>query len=233
MNKEMHEQDATESAAVEIPAGPARLKGYLHVGEDRRGAILFAHGSGSSRRSPRNQLVARKLQEAGFATLLFDLLTEEEELLDQTPAQLRLDIDLLSSRLDLATTWLSQQRGFDQVRLGYFGASTGAAAALRAAAERSDIAAVVSRGGRPDLTGPALARVRAAVLLIVGSEDRQVLELNRETLTGLKGEKKLEVIVGATHLFEEPGTLENAAEAARRWFEQWLVPQNPGIVRAA
>lgn len=211
-----------QGIGVEIAAAGAIIRGDLHIPVDLNGAVLFAHGTGSSRFSPRNQFVARALQEAGMATLLLDLLTEEEEARDREGAELRFDIDLLADRLHHATEWLSQQRELNRVKIGLFGASTGAAAALAAAAEGGQIAAVVSRGGRPDMAGPALENVHVPVLLIVGGEDRTVLNLNRMALARLGGEKKLEIISGATHLFEEPGTLEQVAQLARQWFRQHL-----------
>ncbi len=185
--------------------------------------MLFAHGSGSSRHSPRNQYVARVLQGAGIATLLFDLLTGDEESLDQETGYLRFDINLLAKRLRDTTTWIVQLPQIKDVKLGYFGASTGAAAALVAASGAvKEAAAVVSRGGRPDLAGRTLDEVQAPTLLIVGGEDRTVLELNRKALAQLPGEKRLEIVPGATHLFEEPGALEEAARLARQWFERHL-----------
>lgn len=208
---------------VQIPADDAILEGELTTPEEFRGIVLFAHGSGSSRHSPRNQYVARVLQDARIATLLFDLLTAEEDAIDQTTSHLRFDIDLLTRRLLAATAWVLKQPQMQSVKLGYFGASTGAAAALVAASEVvKDTAAVVSRGGRPDLAGPALTRVQAPTLLIVGADDPAVLQLNQEALSKLPGEKRLEIVRGATHLFEEPGTLEEAARLAREWFEGHL-----------
>ena len=199
---------------VEVHAGPVELAGHLTVPEDARGVVAFAHGSGSSRHSPRNRFVATILNQAGLATLLFDLLTVEEEI-DRANV---FDIDLLARRLVDATRWLRTERAVDALPVGYFGASTGAAAALWAAAEPdADIAAVVSRGGRPDLAGPRLAQVRAPTLLIVGSHDRIVLDLNRQAQARLQCENQLAVVPGATHLFEEPGTLQAAAELARDW----------------
>lgn len=211
---------------IEIPTGATTLMGDLRVPDDIHGVVLFAHGSGSSRHSPRNQFVARILQEAGFATLLFDLLTEPEEQIDNATRQLRFDVDLLANRLVDATRWLGQQQGFDRLKFGYFGASTGAAAALIAASKMNEIGAVVARGGRPDLTGNALPQVRAAVLLIVGGEDYEVVELNREASKRLNCEKKLEIIPGATHLFEEHGALEQVAQIACHWFERFLGARN-------
>ncbi|MFP5237004.1 MAG: dienelactone hydrolase family protein [Acidobacteriota bacterium] len=210
---------------VEIPIDGAVLKGDLCIPEHPQGAVLFAHGSGSSRRSPRNQYVAGVLQASGIATLLLDLLTDSEEIIDAQTRHLRFDIHLLTRRLHRAGTWLLSRREMEGVKLGCFGASTGAAAALMLAAEMKEIAAVVSRGGRPDLAGPALARVNAPVLLIVGGNDETVLELNREALIRLPGQKKIEVVPGATHLFEEPGALEQVAHLARNWFGRYLASE--------
>lgn len=217
---------------VEIPAGGTSLHGDLHMPDAVRGVVLFAHGSGSSRKSPRNQFVARVLHQARFATLLFDLLTEAEEREDDITAQLRFNIDLLAGRLEEATRWLRGQKGFERLAFGYFGASTGAAAALKAAARIEGIEAVVSRGGRPDLAATALPNVRAAVLLIVGEKDYQVIELNQEAEAQLPADKKLEIVPGATHLFEEPGALEQVAEIARNWFERYLGRSNRGAQAA-
>jgi dienelactone hydrolase len=187
--------------------------------------VLFAHGSGSSRLSPRNRYVARLLNEGKLATLLIDLLTPDEAVIDVQSAHLRFDIGLLAERLIGATDWLTEYPDSRHLRVGYFGASTGAAAALVAAAERPRVVgAIVSRGGRPDLAGPALARVQAPTLLIVGGDDTPVIELNRQAFTQLRGEKRLAIIPGATHLFEEPGTLEQVAWLAREWFESHLAP---------
>ena len=188
---------------------------------DARGIVLFAHGSGSSRFSTRNIYVANYLAAGGLGTLLFDLLTAEEEVRDRRNASLRFDIDLLTRRLAGATRWLGSQDWAANLKLGYFGASTGAAAALAASAE-CEVHAIVSRGGRPDLAGAALPRVTAPTLLIVGAEDSVVLELNEQALRLLQCEARLEVVQGATHLFEEPGTLEQAAALALRWFQRWL-----------
>ena len=184
--------------------------------------VVFAHGSGSGRHSPRNQHVAAQLRHAGLGTLVIDLLTAEEEAIDIRTGELRFDVDLLARRLLAATDWLGRQEETSEVRVGYFGASTGAAAALIAAAGRPEIGAVVSRGGRPDLAGAALARVRAPTLLIVGGADPQVLDLNRRALDLLKTERRLEIVPGATHLFEEPGALDQVAALARDWFTRHL-----------
>ena len=203
----------------------AQLEGILAVPEGARGVVLFAHGSGSSRHSPRNRFVADVLRQAGLATLLVDLLTPEEEAIDQITRHLRFDIDLLSERLTAAIDWLTDQPGTRGLAIGLFGASTGAAGALRAAANRPDLVrAVVSRGGRPDLAGAALDRVRAATLLIVGADDAPVIPLNQSALARLREPRKLVLIPGATHLFEERGTLEQAARLARDWFLSYLAP---------
>jgi putative phosphoribosyl transferase len=210
---------------IRIPAGSVALEGDLAVPMDARGVVLFAHGSGSSRQSPRNRYVARLLNDANLATLLFDLLTPAEEAVDRRTAQLRFDVQLLATRLLDATDWLLPHPDTRHLQLGYFGASTGAAAALVAAAERPDgVRAVVSRGGRPDLAGSALPRVRAATLLIVGGEDVPVIELNQQAFERLRCQKRLVIIPGATHLFEEPGALDEVARLAREWFERYLTP---------
>lgn len=210
---------------ISFPAGGTALQGTLTVPELAHAVVVFAHGSGSSRHSPRNRQVAAVLDEGGFATLLIDLLSEQEEQLDRTTGELRFDIGLLAERLLAATEWLSSTDETASLRLGYFGASTGAAAALVAAAERPKTGAVVSRGGRPDLAGDALGRVRAPTLLIVGGADPQVLDLNEQALDELAAvEKRLEVVPDATHLFEEPGALEEVARLARDWFEGHLRP---------
>jgi putative phosphoribosyl transferase len=199
------------------------LEGNLNIPDNPRGVVLFVHGSGSSRFSPRNQFVARQLESAGLATFLIDLLTAREEEEDRYTGHLRFDIPLLSRRVVAATDWLLSQPATRNLKIGYFGASTGAAAALVAAAERPlAVGAVVSRGGRPDLAGSALSAVRAPTLLIVGSKDTQVIELNRMAFSLLRTEKRMEIIPGATHLFEEPGTLEKVAELAREWFTRYL-----------
>ncbi len=212
-----------------LAAGPAQLDGTLILPANAVGVVLFAHGSGSSRHSPRNTHVARVLNDAGIGTLLFDLLTTEEDRRYET----RFDIVLLTSRLLAATDKLAGETAAAGLPLGYFGASTGAAAALQAAAAMGPrIAAVVSRGGRPDLAGPdTLARVRAPTLLIVGGSDDVVLELNREAHSQLSCEKSLLVVPGATHLFEEPGALDQVARAATHWFLRWLAPPEPPRLR--
>ncbi len=217
------QQTRTNSRPVAIPLTEATVQGDLNVPEAARGLVLFAHGSGSSRHSPRNQFVAQVLREAGFATLLMDLLTPEEEVIDARTAALRFDIELLARRLTEVTWWVVDQQQTGNLPIGYFGASTGAAAALVSAAELPDlVAAIVSRGGRPDLAGEALRQVVAPTLLIVGGHDRTVLDLNRRAFAILPGEKALEVIPGATHLFEEPGALESVADLARQWFIRYL-----------
>ena len=208
---------------VRIPAGDVTLSGDLVAPPDARGIVLFAHGSGSSRLSPRNRHVAAILRQGGLATLLMDLLTRDEEAVDARTAHLRFDIGFLAGRLGAATEWLQKKPETRALPLGYFGASTGAAAALVAAAARPEaVRAIVSRGGRPDLAGSALARVQAPTLLIVGGDDYAVIEMNREALAQLTAEAKLEIVPGATHLFEEPGTLDEVARLARAWFERWL-----------
>lgn len=213
-----------EERLVQVPLGRVTLEGNLSLPEGASGVVLFAHGSGSSRHSPRNRYVAQILNQSKLATLLIDLLTREEEAVDMRTAHLRFDIGLLAKRLIGATDWLTQHPATRDLRIGYFGASTGAAAALVAAAERPDVVgAVVSRGGRPDLAGSALARVRAPTLLIVGGNDVPVIELNQAAFAQLRSEKRLVIIPGATHLFEEPGALDEVARLASEWFERYLV----------
>lgn len=213
----------TPDKPVLIPAERVQLEGTLSIPQAARGIVLFAHGSGSSRHSPRNRAVARALYDAGLAALLMDLLTPEEEASDQQTRHLRFNISLLASRLINATDWLARQPETHDLRIGYFGASTGAAAALVAAAQRAEVVeAIVSRGGRPDLAGAALAQVYVPTLLIVGGNDPQVIALNQQALARLRGEKRLEIIPGASHLFEEPGTLEEVARLARDWFLRFL-----------
>ena len=210
---------AQDKDAVPIPAGGVTLEGDLRLPQSARGLVVFAHGSGSSRHSPRNRFVAEVLQSAGLATLLFDLLTKEEEAEDIETGRFRFNISLLAQRLVDATDWLKKHKETGGFNLGYFGASTGAAAALIAAAERPDIiGAVVSRGGRPDLAAEFLPQVKAPTLLIVGGQDFTVIQLNQEAMTRLRVEKKLVIVPGATHLFEEPGALEEAARLAADWF---------------
>jgi dienelactone hydrolase len=208
-----------------IKVSPDGLSGDLVVPQRAEGIVVFAHGSGSSRHSPRNRYVAKVLQRGGLATLLLDLLTAGEEQVDQNTGHLRFDISLLAERLE-ATDWLRREPATRGLSTGYFGASTGAGAALVAAAERpSLIYAVVSRGGRPDLAGSALARVKAPTLLIVGGDDRPVIKLNRQALAELRCEKEISIVPGATHLFEEPGTLEQVATFASTWFQRFLKGQ--------
>ena len=203
---------------VSIPVGKVTLKGELFIPLKANAIIVFSHGSGSSRFSKRNQMVAKYLNEKNFGTLLFDLLTEEED----QHYQNRFNIDLLTKRLAGATEWLEELPAAKDCRIGYFGASTGAASALKAAAILPQINAVVSRGGRPDLAMDDLHHVEAPTLLIVGSLDYDVLQLNKEAYIQLECEKKLEVVEGATHLFEEPGKMENVSELAGNWFEKYL-----------
>ena len=204
---------------AQIQAGRAVLPGNLHLPEGAGALVLFAHGSGSSRHSPRNQLVARTLNDAGLATLLFDLLTPDEEAIDMQTRELRFNIHLLAERLVHATKWARQQPETRDLRIGYFGSSTGGAAALVAAVDiPQDVDAVVSRGGRPDLADEALPKVQAPTLLIVGADDDIVIELNEQARDRMRCEVKLEIIPGATHLFEEPGTLEKVATLASDWF---------------
>jgi putative phosphoribosyl transferase len=209
---------------VLIESGTSKLEGELSIPEYASGLVLFAHGSGSSRHSPRNQYVARVIREAGVGTLLFDLLTREEEAVDLTTRHLRFDIGLLARRLMEASGWAQKQEDTRHMSIGYFGSSTGAAAALVAAAEVAHIGAVVSRGGRPDLAGHALRRVKAPTLLIVGGRDEVVIDLNREAYEELQCEKELKIVRGATHLFEEPGTLEEVAGLAAEWFRRNFPP---------
>ena len=216
-----------ENFPVTVSAGSVDLAADVSLPHAARGLVVFAHGSGSSRHSPRNRFVAEVINQGGVGTMLIDLLTAEEEVVDSQTAGLRFDIPLLGERLGAITDWVGQQRRFAHLSLGYFGASTGAAAALLAAAERPTVVrAVVSRGGRPDLAGPALPQVLAPTLFIVGGEDGVVLDLNREAMAQLPRhtKKKLEVIPGATHLFEEPGTLDQVAMLATAWFREYLCP---------
>ena len=218
-----HETATVQQRAVEIPADGVRLAGDLVVPPAARGIVVFAHGSGSGRFSPRNRAVAEVLARAGLATLLMDLLTEQEEAVDLRTRHLRFDIGLLGRRVVATVDWLASEPSTSELPVGCFGASTGAAAALIAAAERpARVGAVVSRGGRPDLAGDALRRVRAPTLLIVGGNDPEVLRLNEEALAALSGEARLEVVPGAGHLFEEPGALERVALLARDWFLRHL-----------
>jgi dienelactone hydrolase len=211
-----------------IPATDVALDADIVVPESAQGIVLFAHGSGSSRHSPRNRLVAHELERAGLATVLADLLTPEEERLDARTGQLRFDIGLLATRVIALVDWATRYEPTAGLPVGLFGASTGAAAALVAAAERPDaVVAVVSRGGRPDLAGDYLRAVRQPTLLIVGGRDERVIELNRQAMTQLVGEVRLETVPGATHLFEEPGALEQVARLARAWFVRYLRREPP------
>jgi putative phosphoribosyl transferase len=206
------------STEITIPAGEVNLAGALSRPERAHTLVLFVHGSGSSRHSPRNQFVARTLNNAGLATLLFDLLTPNEERIDSYTAEFRFNIELLAARLSYATKWTREQANTRDLSIGYFGSSTGAAAALIAAAEFPDVAAVVSRGGRPDLAGDALPKVEAPTLLIVGGKDEVVIKLNEQAQREMRSEVKLEIVPGATHLFEEPGALDRVAKLATDWF---------------
>lgn len=213
---------------VHVLAGGVELEGNLMVPAGSRGIVLFAHGSGSSRHSPRNRFVAEHLRTRHLGTLLIDLLTAEEEVVDEGTAHIRFDIELLADRLADAAAWLTTDRDTRGLPIGYFGASTGAAAALVAAAQFPDpIGGIVSRGGRPDLAGPLLGRVQAPTLLIVGGEDTVVIELNEEAYRQLRCAKKMEIVPGASHLFEEPGTLEEVARLAGDWFARWLPAAAP------
>ena len=215
-------EDGLEEQVL-VDAGEVGLEGDLYLPAGPRGIVLFAHGSGSSRHSSRNRYVARLLNDAKLATLLMDLLTPVEEAIDLQTAHLRFNIGLLAERLVGATYWLLDYPPTSGLPIGYFGASTGAAAALVAAAERPNwVGAVVSRGGRPDLAGEKLAQVKAPTLLIVGGNDFTVIELNRQAFAQLRCEKQLVIVPGATHLFEEPGTLDEVARLARDWFERYL-----------
>lgn len=216
---------------IAIPINNISLMGTLSIPEGSQAIVIFAHGSGSSRFSPRNRYVAGVLQEAGLATLLFDLLTEEEERIDLMTAEFRFDIDLLADRLISITDWIIQNGATRNLILGYFGASTGAAGALIAAANRpEDVYAVVSRGGRPDLAKDALPEVKTPTLFIVGGNDEPVIELNKQAMMHMPAgtEKEIRIIQGASHLFEEPGKLEEVADLARDWFLDHLKSSMPG-----
>jgi putative phosphoribosyl transferase len=212
------------NSEIRIPINSITLEGNLIIPEGAKGIVVFAHGSGSSRHSSRNQYVARELQKEGLGTLLFDLLTADEERIDMVTAHLRFDIDLLANRLVDVTNWLLNNPDTENLNIGYFGASTGAAAALIAAKEHSNsVKAVVSRGGRPDLAEKALPGVKAPTLLIVGGEDFQVIDMNQWAFDRLTvKEKQLKIVPGATHLFEEAGTLEEVASLAGEWFKRYL-----------
>ena len=220
MASDLHTDTTITTTAVRVPTGTAWLDGDLGMPAGARGLIAFAHGSGSSRHSPRNRAVARAFERRGLATLLIDLLTPEEERIDRYTAQYRFDIELLARRLAHIIDWLTAGNGMaSTLPIGVFGASTGAGAALVAAALRPQhVAAIVSRGGRPDLAGPDLQHVRAPTLLIVGGRDTSVIHLNRRAIALMPGEVRLELVPGATHLFEEPGALEAVAELATEWF---------------
>ena len=212
----------TQPIQIPIDERDVALDGDLALPEPCRGVVVFAHGSGSSRHSPRNRAVAASLQQAGFATVLMDLLSADEEAIDRHTAHLRFDIELLARRLAAATEWLTKQSETAKLTLGYFGASTGAAAALVAAANDPRVRAVVSRGGRPDLAGSRLPEVAAPTLLIVGGDDGSVIALNQQALRAMRCVKELAIVPGATHLFEEPGALERVMTLALRWFERHL-----------
>jgi pimeloyl-ACP methyl ester carboxylesterase len=213
----------TTMRSVRIPIGRQFLHGDLHIPPNARGLVLFVHGSGSSRHSPRNRFVARTIREQGNATLLFDLLTQEEEVEDRVTAALRFDIGLLACRLMEATRWALSLPETRNLSIGYFGSSTGGGAALAAAADlKQTVKAVVSRGGRPDLAGPALPLVQAATLLIVGGRDEPVIRLNEGAFARLQCGRELKIIPGATHLFEEDGALEQVAQLAAEWFQRHL-----------
>jgi putative phosphoribosyl transferase len=211
---------------IHFGSGDRRLTADLSMPDAARALVIFAHGSGSGRRSPRNRFVASKLNEAEIATLLLDLLTENEEQLDNKTASLRFDIALLARRMTAVTDWAREQKALARLPTGYFGASTGAGAALLAASGRSDIYAIVSRGGRPDLAGDALRAVAAPTLLIVGERDPVVLDLNRKAATQLR-QCEIEIVPDATHLFEEAGAIENVVSLAQRWFLQHLPERRP------
>jgi putative phosphoribosyl transferase len=208
---------------IDIPINHVQLKGILQIPKNPIGIVLFVHGSGSSRLSTRNQYVAKILNEADMATLLFDLLTHQEDVVDELTREHRFNIPLLTSRLSVVTQWVTMQTAMANLPIGYFGASTGAAAALQSAALNPDmVRAVVSRGGRPDLAGKALSSVQAPTLLIVGGYDDVVINMNQQAMQKMSCIKALKIIPGATHLFEEPGTLDQAANLAREWFIQYL-----------
>lgn len=208
---------------VQIPLDDIFLNGILQIPASAKSIVIFAHGSGSSRFSVRNQHVADILHHANIATLLFDLLTQEEDKTDEITSEYRFNIKLLASRLITATDWLSQQSITHELITGYFGASTGGGAALQAAAKRKTVKAVVSRGGRPDLAGATLSEVTSPTLLIVGGQDDIVIQMNQDAMNKMHCIKKLEIVAGATHLFEEPGTLEEVASLAKDWFTEYLI----------
>jgi dienelactone hydrolase len=221
---------SANASAVQVPLDGHSLPGDLTLPPGAAGLVLFAHGSGSSRRSPRNQFVARTLERSRLATLLIDLLTPEEEAVDEQTAHLRFDIDLLANRLVTILDWLRRHPQTQTCRIGLFGASTGGGAALVAAARRPDqIAAVVSRGGRPDLAGDALPKVTAPTLLIVGGHDAAVIDMNRDAMERMHGDVALEIVPGASHLFEEPGTLNQVAELAADFFSRHLAASGRSV----
>jgi len=225
----MVHRQAIPISDVLVASAQVTLPGFLALPEEASGIVLFAHGRGSSRFSPRNRFVAEVLNEAGLATLLFDLLTPSENRIDEQTRQFRFDVRLLAARLRDAVDWAHQREATAAMRIGLFGASTGAAAALIAAADRPElVGAGVARGGRPDLAGEALPRVQSPTLLIVGGDDLPVLELNRHAAQMLRVEHRVDVVPGATHLFEEPGALEQASQLARDWFVKYLAGQGGG-----
>ncbi|MDC3958825.1 dienelactone hydrolase family protein [Polyangium jinanense] len=226
--------ERAETSPVCMPADGVMLNGDLGMPAGARGVVLFAHGSGSSRFSQRNRHVAASLRARGFATLLVDLLTAEEEAVDLRTAEIRFDINLLARRVTGVVDWLGRASSTAGLGIGLFGASTGAAAALVAAAERPDaVLAVVSRGGRPDLAGPALPKVQAPTLLIVGGADTLVIDLNQQAFEDLRCEREIVIIPRATHLFEEPGALDQVADLAGHWFEAHIAPQGRRMARAS
>ncbi|HON10888.1 MAG TPA: dienelactone hydrolase family protein [Chitinispirillaceae bacterium] len=217
------EREMEHEVRIPVISDDVNLSGSLYIPETAQGLVLFVHGSGSSRFSPRNRFVAQYLNNGAYATLLFDLLTRSEEAADLISANLRFDIDLLARRLSAASDWVASQPDLKTLPLGYFGASTGAAAAISASVGRTDVKAIVSRGGRPDMAGMDLGRISAPILLIVGGDDYQVLELNRRAFEAIRvPAKKLEIVPGATHLFEEPGALDEVARLAVDWYMQYL-----------
>ena len=225
----MDQPTSMETLDITVETADARLPGFLNLPDRCSGLVLFAHGSGSSRFSTRNHAVARFLNQSGLATLLFDLLTEDEQAVDSVTAELRFDIDLISRRLTQALDWAAGQQATGDRPLGLFGASTGAAAAIRAAADRPDrVAAVVSRGGRPDLAGEALTRIVAPSLFIVGGLDTQVIELNEQAAAKMMVKPRLEIVPGATHLFQEPGTLDAVSRLAADWFDAQFTGRTRG-----
>jgi dienelactone hydrolase len=215
-------KQGAQGSEVEIPTDKGPTYGNLAIPDGSTGIVLFAHGSGSGRHSPRNNFVAQVLRDAGLATFMMDLLTENEERVDMRTREFRFDIDLLAKRLRLATDWLNEHDEASGLQTGYFGSSTGAAAAIKAAAGRDDIHAIVSRGGRVDLGEEALPEFTAPILMIVGGNDRQVLQMNRDAMTQMNAPTELEIVEGAGHLFEGPGELEEVADLAAEWFTKHL-----------